>query len=175
MHQPSRLEILFPSKALLIWRTVTIILLVASFLVPIFYEAPEADGLLSSGSTNLWTFLSTYGVVMVLGIPSLLSEALSQPQKFQALFYLLVTLFVVIGPISLLGYVGLNIVLYLKRWQQQFRLRFWLLGLACLWSSLFGWYNREDLLWGFIALIGGVVSAVLWEGVSYAIYRRRLN
>jgi len=174
MHQRMRLETVFSSKVLLIWRTVIIFILVASFLVPIFYESPESDGLLS-GPVNLLMVIIISGFFAVASPPVLLPAAFSDSQIRQILFQYFCSVLLGIIPVSLLGYMGLNIVFYFKPWQWQFRLRFWLLGLACLWVSFFGWSFRSSLLWGFKVIICGVVSAVLWEGVNYAIYRRRFN
>ncbi|PSB25304.1 hypothetical protein [Stenomitos frigidus] len=173
MQQSTQLEAVFSKKVLQRWHLVNIFLLGSSFIVPMVYEAPEADGLLE-GSNNLLTFIASYGLFTLASIPGI---PLMFPEEglLQALLSYSSVLFINTGSISLLVYTVLKSILCFKRWQWRFQLRFWLLGLSCLWATVFGWlaWNNSFLLWGFKLLVCALVSAVLWEGINYRLYRRK--
>lgn len=174
MHQFAQLETIFSKKVLQRWHLVNIFLLVISFIVPIFYEAPEEDGLLE-GPNSLLTVICSYGLFTLLDIALSISRVFSEGEGLRALLYYFWSLFINIGSISLLIYTGLKSILCFKQWQERFQLRFWLLGLSCLWATAYGWDGREGnhVLWGLKLLVCTIVLAVLWECVNYILYRRK--
>ena len=174
MHQPDQLETILSKKVLQRWHLTNIFLLVISFMVPIFYEAPEEDGLLS-GPNSLWAFMLSYGFAALLHTPNTVAETLPKLGLLRALLFNSYWVFISTGSIFLLIYIGLKSILCFKRWQWGFQLRFWLLGLSCLWAIVFGWSSRQNnsVLWGFKFLVCAIVLAVLWEGVNYILYRHK--
>lgn len=158
MHRLIRLEALFSPRVILIWRIITIFLLVASLIVPLSDSSQDSNAVL--GRANLIILAIFFAVVS-------LNVFYGQISSF--LFCLLV----VIGIISFFAYVVLNIAVCFRQRQQQFRIRFWLLGLSCIGIVLLGWSLQHALLWGFNIVVSAVVSGLLLEYVSYVSYRRR--
>lgn len=178
MNQLVRLKALFLLRILLIWHVSTILLIVASFVVPMLYESPDADGLFS-GDTNLaaWAF------TLLIMSPALISELFRASLEGQLLEALAVfcSLLGVIAFMSLIAYTILTIAVFFHPWQQQFQLRFGLLGLNCVGIVSISWLylsyqsSQSWLLWGFKIFVSAIVLGLLWESVNYTIYRRQLS
>jgi hypothetical protein len=174
MRQFARLEVLFSSKVLSVWRLTTIFLIVISFVVPLFYEPLDSDGLFI-GSTNLAT-LTFFDVFIVFMVPFAIYDMFhsAQVQISQALLETFWMMLNIIGPFSFFAYAMLNIGLLFGQWQQRFMFRFWLLGLSFVWIAFFA-RSYSSLLWGFNVIVCTVVLAALLECVSYIVCRRRSN